>query len=134
MIIKINNNQQVVSTLSGDFGVKVDNIISFEVESVPAAETGKLLYFNPETHEFYHKDAPVVDQEVLKARHEIAQKRRAAETTKAHCLKWLAENDWKVNKRMLGEWAEDDERWIQYLTERRLIRAEYDAAVVQLEG
>ena len=128
MIIKINNNQQVVSTLSGDFGVKVDNIISFEVESVPATETGKLLYFNPEIREFYHKDAPAVDKEALKARHEIAQKRRAAEATKEHCLKWLAENDWKINKRMLGEWAENDERWIQYLADRRLIRAEYDAA------
>ena len=134
MIIKINNNQQVVSTLSGDFGVKVDNIISFEVESVPAEEAGKLLYFNPDTLEFYYKDAPEVDREALKARMEAAQKRRTAESTKEHCLKWLADNDWKVNKRMLGEWAEDDERWIQYLTERRLIRAEYDAAVAQLEG
>ena len=44
-------------------------------------------------------------------------------------LQWFADNDWKVNKRALGEWAEDDERWIAYLKERQAHREAYDRAI-----
>ena len=32
--------------------------------------------------------------------------------------KWLADNDWKVNKIVTGEWTTYDERWTSYLIER----------------
>lgn len=33
--------------------------------------------------------------------------------------KWLTDNDYKVNKHLLGEYADDDERWTTYLQERQ---------------
>lgn len=127
MIIKINKNQEIISTSSGLI-ITADNIISFEVDCVPQHKDGKIICFNPETREFYYKDRPAIEPEVIKARQELAQKHRKAEEQKAYCLKWLADNDWKINKRMLGEWVEGDERWVQYLAERKLIREQYDAA------
>ena len=40
--------------------------------------------------------------------------------------KWLADNDWKVNKIVIGEWTTDDERWLTYLAERTTKRARQD--------
>lgn len=39
---------------------------------------------------------------------------------------WLEDNDWKVNKIVVGEWSTDDERWINYLAERKVKRARQD--------
>lgn len=39
---------------------------------------------------------------------------------------WLKDNDWKVNKFTLGEWTEDDPRWIQYKYERKIKRERQD--------
>lgn len=39
---------------------------------------------------------------------------------------WLANNDWKVNKIVVGEWSTDDERWINYLAERQVKRKRQD--------
>lgn len=39
---------------------------------------------------------------------------------------WLKANDWKVNKVFLGEWPEDDPRWLEYLELRAAIRKEHD--------
>jgi len=33
--------------------------------------------------------------------------------------KWLTDNDYKINKHLLGEYADDDERWTTYLQERQ---------------
>lgn len=41
--------------------------------------------------------------------------------------KWLKANDWKVNKVFLGEWAEDDPRWLEYLEQRAIVRAEHES-------
>ena len=56
-----------------------------------------------------------------------------AEAKKAWATKWLSDNDWKVNKRTLGEWAEDDPRWLAYLEGREKARKAYDDAVAVLE-
>mgnify|MGYP007068808791 CR=1 FL=1 len=47
---------------------------------------------------------------------------------------WLKANDWKVNKFVLGEWAEDDPRWIEYLTTRAEKRARQDLLNFNLKG
>lgn len=39
---------------------------------------------------------------------------------------WLEDNDWKVNKIVVGEWATDDERWLNYLAERKVKRKRQD--------
>ena len=40
--------------------------------------------------------------------------------------KWFSDNDWIVNKIVVGEWTTDDERWLNYLAERKLKRARQD--------
>jgi hypothetical protein len=45
-------------------------------------------------------------------------------------LKWLSDHDWIVNKVFLGEWTKEDQRWIEYLTERSVKRARLD----EIEG
>lgn len=40
--------------------------------------------------------------------------------------KWFSDNDWVVNKIIVGEWTTDDERWINYLAERKAKRARQD--------
>ena len=40
--------------------------------------------------------------------------------------KWFSDNDWVVNKIVVGEWAIDDERCLNYLAERKAKRARQD--------
>ena len=40
--------------------------------------------------------------------------------------KWFSDNDWIVNKIVVGEWSTDDERWLNYLAERKAKRARQD--------
>ena len=40
--------------------------------------------------------------------------------------KWFSDNDWIVNKIVVGEWSTDDERWLNYLAERKVKRARQD--------
>ena len=39
---------------------------------------------------------------------------------------WFSDNDWIVNKIVVGEWSTDDERWLNYLAERKVKRARQD--------
>lgn len=39
---------------------------------------------------------------------------------------WLVDNDWKVNKYVLGEWKSDDTRWTSYVSERLIKRERLD--------
>ena len=40
---------------------------------------------------------------------------------------WLNQNDWKINKVFLGEWAETDPRFVEYKKERKTRRERFDA-------
>jgi hypothetical protein len=130
MIIGINEKQEVVLSFDGiaENAVEANGKTTFKVERKPRAEDGKILCFNPETKTFYYKDRPPVDEEAVKARQARLAERRAAEHRKANALKWLADNDWKVNKRFLGEWTQNDPRWIAYLSDRKQARADIDDA------
>ena len=39
---------------------------------------------------------------------------------------WFINNDWKVNKIVIGEWETSDERWTSYLAERTIKRNRQD--------
>ena len=39
---------------------------------------------------------------------------------------WLNDNDYKVNKHLLGEYADDDERWTTYLQDRQVKLSRYN--------
>lgn len=133
MIITINDKQEVTSIFEG-FGVDADNVTTFDVSEAPAREAGKIACFDPVAKAYYTKDRPLVDVEAVKARIAKNAARKEAQTQKAAALKWLTDNDWKVNKRALGEWAEDDTRWVAYLEGRAQARANYDAAIAALEN
>ena len=47
-------------------------------------------------------------------------------------LKWFADNDWKINKIVIGEWQQNDQRWQEYLTERAIKRARYDELILKI--
>ena len=39
---------------------------------------------------------------------------------------WFVNNDWKINKVFLGEWADTDPRWVEYKEQRQIKRARFD--------
>ena len=47
---------------------------------------------------------------------------------------WLSNNDWKINKIVIGEWETTDERWTSYLEERAVKRARQDELNKILNG
>lgn len=46
--------------------------------------------------------------------------------------KWLADNDWKINKIVIGEWTTEDHRWQSYLEERTIKRKRYDELLAKV--
>lgn len=50
--------------------------------------------------------------------------------------RWFTENDYKVNKVIVGEWTSTDERYVAYINERAVKRARQDAltAIVNLQA
>ena len=131
MILKINKQNRVVFACRDNTKSKLiaDGEYVFEVEAIPEFDESKFLFYNPESQEFYTEDKPTPSADVLKRK-----KIEEAKTKKEKALKWLADNDWKVNKRTLGEWAETDDRWIEYLADRKKARSDYDEAVSVLNG
>ena len=131
MIIWINDNQEVISVASGLFAdeMAVDQKTSFRTEQVPTVAVGEILCFDPVAQMFYTKKCEEKNPEALLAMQKKRLAVREANKQREVILQWFADNDWKVNKRALGEWAEDDERWIAYLKERQAHREAYDRAI-----
>lgn len=130
MIIKITNNNRVCLIVKGATDkYKADGKTFFEVESVPKREKNTFLFYNPESKEFRIEPRPPVPEAVLRK-----LSLRAARQKRDAALKWLSENDWKVNKHTLGEWSDTDERWLTYLADREKVRAQYDEAEVMLQN
>ena len=126
IVIKINKENKVAAVLRGALAdsAVVDNKEYFVVDDVPSYGQLDELHFDPATQEF---SVFVKDLAVVKAKAEASAKVKQA-------LKWFADNDWKVNKRTLGEWASDDARWLAYLAEREAVRKAYDEALVVLNS
>lgn len=132
MYIKIDDKNKVVLQIVDKFaeGLTADNKTTFKTVCDPLPlEKGEVLYYDPETDIFR-----VEKVEITEEQKERAKTISEARAKKAKALKWLADNDWKVNKRTLGEWAEDDERWTAYLADRAKARADIDEADAILNG
>lgn len=131
MYIKIDENNKVVSQINDKFATSLtaDNVTTFKTQTCPDVPNGELLYYDPEAGNFYTKKVEVSEEDRAKAK-----QRTEAVKQKNAALKLLAENDWMVNKRMLGEWEETDERWLAYLAGRAKARSDYDEAVAILNG
>lgn len=128
MYIKIDSKKRVTMQIEDRFaeGLPVDNVTSFKVESIPEVNGDERLCFDANTRTFYAETITITEEQRKKA-----EARRLAGQKKAAALKWLTDNDWKVNKHTLGEWTDDDPRWLEYLEGREKARAEYDAAVAE---
>ena len=131
MIIWINEKQEVISVASGLVAdeMTVDQKTSFRTEQIPTVVAGERLCFDPAKESFYIQKYEAKDSEALRAMRKRMLAVREANKQREEILQWFAENDWKVNKRALGEWAEDDERWVSYLAERQARREAYDRAI-----
>ena len=130
MIIWIDQNCEFVSVAQGALAeiAEVDNVTSFRVDALAMHGKNETLHFDPETRSFYTKERELPDAAAIQAAAKRAEVRKSADQTKADVLKWLSENDWKVNKHTLGEWSDEDPRWLSYLEMRKKKRAEYDEA------
>lgn len=129
MVIKIDETNKIIACYYGEVAKKfpADNVIFFEVEAVPTRKPNETLHFDPEKKTFYTVE---IAPEVLAER----QAKKEAREKKDTALKWLSDNDWIVNKRVLGEWEETDERWLAYLTGREKARADIDEAEAILKN
>ena len=130
MIIEINEKQEVIFTAEGigAEGELPEEALFFRVDVVPERVPGKILCFDPESERFYQKDRPTVDVTLSQERLAKAIAKKTAERKRSEALKWLSDNDWKVNKHTLGEWSDTDERWLAYLEGREQARAAIDDA------
>ena len=63
---------------------------------------------------------------------EQIKKRQANEKEQADILQWLADNDWKVNKVVVGEWDSNDARWVEYKQQRASYRKRLDEIAKEL--
>ncbi len=130
MIIWIDKNNEVVSVAQGILEelAQADNVTSFCVDALAIHGKNETLHFDPETRTFYtqtRKEQTKTEQQEAVKRLAL---RKSAERQRETVLQWFLENDWKVNKLVLGEWSKEDPRWLAYLSERKTKRAEYDAA------
>jgi len=101
-------------------GTKINGIYNrkfssnqFELDLTEA----QLAYLKANSLGAYYIDGKVVYKNLDK----IAL-RQQLEKEQADILQWLLENDWKVNKIVVGEWTKEDPRWLSYLQERQVKR------------
>jgi hypothetical protein len=134
MFLTIDKNHRVTTQIADKYSADMvpDNATSFRVqdsEIPPLAVAGEFLCFDPITRAFYTEKIELTKEqrERIRARATASRKREAA-------LKWLSDNDWKVNKHTLGEWSDDDERWLAYLSDREKVRSAIDDAEAVLGG
>jgi hypothetical protein len=78
----------------------------------------------------------VRDGSLVIDRYEDAPKILDWENEKNEITSWLYENDWKINKVFIGEWSANDQRWLNYLSERTIKRNRLDEinSLIEKEG
>lgn len=77
---------------------------------------------------YYNNFSKIVNGNFL-LREEEYENLMSLKQEKEDILKWLFDNDWKVNKFVLGEWATNDVRWQEYVNERDMKRQRYDEVI-----
>ena len=112
MYIKIDENKRVIMQIKDKFAedLTADNVATCRVGEVPKTSSGEALYYESETNSFRVEKVEYTEEELAKAKAIFE-----ASAKKAKALKWLADNDWKVNKVFIGEWTYTDPRWLEYL-------------------
>lgn len=81
----------------------------------------ELQYLKQNIHGAYYINGKLVYKDL-----EQIRQRQILEKEQADILQWLTDNDWKINKIVVGEWLKDDPRWLQYLNDRSIKRRRLD--------
>lgn len=105
-------------------GTKINGVYNrkFSESQVELDLTEKeLTYLKEHSLAAYYENGKLVykNADKIKLRQEL-------EKEQADILQWLADNDWKVNKVVVGEWDKEDPRWKTYLNERTIKRNRLD--------
>lgn len=111
-------------------------VVGFNLNTTPFIEITEeqRKQFLPDKYSYY----AVIDGEFKIARREptqeeVIQQQASDISNRLREIKnWFFENDWKVNKIVIGEWEESDSRWQEYLTERQKMRDEQDMLNLRL--
>jgi hypothetical protein len=105
-------------------GTKLNGIYNYnflpDMVEIEVSEE-ELNYLEKNILAAYYENGKVV----YKGLEQIKQ-RQANEKEKADILQWLADNDWKINKVVVGEWEVTDLRWTNYIKERQEKRKRLD--------
>ena len=128
MIVGIDKNQEVVFFSTGDFVEETEGVYTYEIAEQPKRDPAKKLCYDPESGTFYAKDYTEREKKAMQEALVLFHAKEGARKRRTDALVWLAENDWKINKHILGEWSDTDERWIEYVETRAQKRAEIDEA------
>lgn len=128
MIVGIDKHQEVVYFSKGIPVREQEGIYTYEIAEMPSFEEGKRLFFDPESGRFYSKEYTEKEKKAMQEALATFRAKEDALKRKTEALVWLAENDWKINKHILGEWADSDGRWQEYMTVRAQMRAAIDEA------
>lgn len=118
-MIKVNYDKETGKVIG--FNRDTPNYIEITEEERRQPLLDKYSYYAVENGKFVIKKREVSESELL--RDEIYN----INNRLLEIQKWFVENDWKVNKIVVGEWETDDIRWIDYLNNRKLIREEQDS-------
>lgn len=124
----INNKQSYI--IQSEYDMTQDSNEQF---SYVEFDISKLPIFNEEANELLlnsgtiDKDGNIIGDVNLVLKPLIEnEKIKALLRELLYINTWFKDNDWKVNKLVIGEWANDDPRWLAYLQERQIKRARQD--------
>jgi len=111
--------------IENDFNLYSNNpaYLSVSSKDILNLSDGKLMWQNGEL-------VPNPDYETIKNQFQQEQQsKKQISLYKKELRKiqqWFKDNDWKVNKIVIGEWEKSDSRWLDYILERTVKRARQD--------
>lgn len=118
-MIKVNYDKNTGKVIG--FNLDTPDYIEITEEERRQPISDKYGYYAVENGKFIIKKREVSEEELLKDEIQFFNKRLL------EIKNWFIENDWKVNKIVIGEWKTDDTRWVRYLSVRESVRKEQDS-------
>lgn len=117
-MIKVNYDKDTGKVIG--FNLNTPDYIEITEEERRQPLPDKYSFYAVENDKFVIKKREVTEHELLKDEIQYARQRLL------EIKNWFSENDWKVNKIIVGEWKTDDMRWKRYLSVREVVRKEQD--------
>lgn len=125
--IKTNSNGVITYSLDLE-KQKLPKIIAEKLTLIAIPDNLK-IYNNYST---YKNGVFTENEDVYREEKALRELKRTATRELNQIRQWLADNDWKVNKIVIGEWSIEDPRWLAYIEERAVKRARQDEIIAKL--